>query len=227
MFTDKDFEGLSHFVGYGNLDADYWFIGMEEGGGGKENLEARKQFSQVMDCAEAHEILGITKYHKGKNIIQRTWRGMCCIMLALEGKEINTESIREYQANNLGRSKGNTLLCELMPIPKPRLDAWEYFSLFPQFSSREDYYRKIKPRRIKYLRSILAENKPNFVIYYGKKYWDDFKLLFPNLHFLKTDQFEIARSINCQVLLSDHFTARTMNGKFNIIAQILKTNSTV
>ena len=35
MLDDKLLESyMKTFFGYGNLHADYWFIGMEEGGGG-------------------------------------------------------------------------------------------------------------------------------------------------------------------------------------------------
>jgi len=38
-------------------------------------------------------------------------------MPCLVGKPVDQESIRNYQANDLGRFRGNSLLCELMPIP--------------------------------------------------------------------------------------------------------------
>jgi hypothetical protein len=221
QFSTIDFEKLFHFIGYGSLDAEYWFLGMEEGGGGENNLRARMNFNPVMDCANAHKILGITKYHQGRKIIQSTWRGMCCIMLALEGNQVNTDNIREYQANQLGRSNGKTLLCELMPIPKPNLGDWDYYELLPQFSSRDEYYKDIMPKRIEYLRSVIFKNKPKFVICYGKKYWEEFKEVFNNIPFSKIDRFEITKNVSTYVLLTDHFSARSMNGKFESIASII------
>jgi hypothetical protein len=117
--TDEQLEHLLDFIGYGRLGADVWFLGMEEAGGGEANIRTRLKFGQVEDCAEAHKLLGITKHHWGKQIIQRTWRGMCYIILRLENQEPHAENIRNYQAEKLGRFSGNTLLCELMPIPKP------------------------------------------------------------------------------------------------------------
>lgn len=55
MFTDKETERLLKFIGYGNLKADFWFIGMEEAGGGLDNLKKRLKFENVMDCKEAHK----------------------------------------------------------------------------------------------------------------------------------------------------------------------------
>ncbi len=119
--TDTGLEHLLTFIGYGTLDADIWFLGMEEAGGGETNIRTRLKFHPVMDNAEAHKMFGVTYLHWGKRKIQRTWRGMCYIMLCLEGNEPTAENIRAYQAEKLGRYGGNTLLTELMPIPKPKV----------------------------------------------------------------------------------------------------------
>lgn len=222
--TDSELEHLLTFVGYGRLDADVWFLGMEEAGGGEGNIRSRLKFNRVEDCAEAHKILGITKHHTGKKIIQRTWRGMCYIMLCLEGKDPDTESIRNYQASHLGRLQGNTLLCELMPIPKPNIGDWGYEDLVPQFKSRDEYYQVVKPRRVKYLRKLINEYYPKAIIGYGKQYWQDYKELFPNIIFSKNGQFLTGNNEKRLGVLTDHFTARTMNGKFKEVALIIKNN---
>lgn len=219
---DHELEHLLNFVGYGKLDAEVWFLGMEEAGGGESNIRARLKFRTVEDCAEAHHILGITKHHIGKKIIQRTWRGMCYIMLRLEGKEVDTESIRNYQADYLGRFKGNSLLTELLPIPKPRISDWGYENLFPQYSSRDEYYLTVKPRRVNYLQKLIDDHHPKTVIGYGKKYWKDYQELFPTLQFSKHGQFMVAKDTDLVIVLTDHFTARTMNGKLDEVVSIIK-----
>lgn len=225
--TDEQLGYLLGFVGYGNLYGDVWFLGMEEAGGGEDNIRTRLKFQTVEDCAEAHKLLGVTKLHWGKRTIQRTWRGMCYIMLELQGEEPTTTNIRNYQAEQLGRFGGNTLLTELMPIPKPKIREWEYEKLMPQFSSREDYYRQVKPRRVKYLRSLIDQNKPKVIIGYGKGFWNEYKNLFQRFHFLSEDQFEIAFDGATLVILTGHFTARTMNGKFDKIVSIIKSYETI
>jgi hypothetical protein len=220
--TDVEVEHLLNFVGYGELNAKVWFLGMEEAGGGEDNVRARLKFRSVEDCKEAHKILGITKLHFGKNIIQRTWRGMCYIMLRLEGRQPDTESIRKYQADHLGRFHGSSLLCELMPIPKPNISTWGYEKLIPQFASRDEYYTIVKPRRIKYLQQLLGEYCPKIVIGYGKSYWNDYKELFLQLEFSSSGQFLVARAKDKVVVLTDHFTARSMNGKFDEVVAIIE-----
>lgn len=114
---------------------------------------------------------GITELHSGKKKIQRTWRGMCYTMLCLENKEPSRENIRQYQAEMLGRSSGNTLLLELMPIPKPKLSNWDYNTLLPQFSSATDYYQSVKPQRIKLLQTLTQSYLPKVIVGYGKGFW--------------------------------------------------------
>jgi hypothetical protein len=67
--TDPEQEHLLSFIGYGRLDADVWFMGMEEAGGGEANIRTRLKFRPVMDNAEAHKMLGVTHLHWGQLMI--------------------------------------------------------------------------------------------------------------------------------------------------------------
>jgi hypothetical protein len=224
-FTPLELKQLLDFIGYGTLDADVWFLGMEEAGGGEDNLRQRLKFERVEDCAKAHDILGIRKHHWDKKIIQSTWRNMCRIMLGLEGKEVTRENTRNYQAESLGRSGGRTLLIELMPIPKPKLTHWEYEELFPKFSSIEKYYEEVKPTRVQLLKELIQEHSPRVVIGYGKKYWPDYKSLFDGIPFTSVDQFQLGKDQNTLILLTDHFTYKSMNNKSEEIVKLIKQHS--
>ncbi len=223
-FTDKEVQHLTKFIGYGELNADVWFLGMEEAGGGEKNLRGRLTFRQVEDCAEAHKKLNITSLHWGKRTIQRTWRGMCYVMLTLAGQPTDRESIRVYQAEKLGRYGGDTLLTELMPIPSPKLNQWGYEELLSQFKSRQDYFEKIKPYRLALLNSLLKDNKPSAVVAHGKGYWHEYRLLFSHLQFSKHNTFEVAKSDETVIILTGQFASRSMNGKFGEVAQIISEN---
>ena len=220
--TDNQIKHLLNFIGYGTLDADVWFLGMEEAGGGGDNIRTRLNFRVVEDLAEAHKLLGVTHLHWGKRKIQRTWRGMCYIMLRLEGKEPAREAIRHYQAEKLGRFNGNTLLTELMPIPKPKINQWEYKELIPQFTSRADYYETVQPKRIQYLRRLIKEHKPKVIVGYGKAFWTAYKKLFPKMQFTPEDQFETGFDNQTLTILTGHFRARSMNGKFDDVVSIIR-----
>jgi len=108
-----------------------------------------------------------------------------------------------------------------MPIPKPKINKWSYQEFIPQYKSREAYYQDEKPQRIAYLQKLLKANKPKIVIGYGKKFWASYKELFPSFKFAPNTQFDVAYDEETIVILSDHFTARTMNGKFDNIVTII------
>jgi len=199
-------------------------MGMEEASGGEDNIRTRLMFRPVMDNAEAHKMLGVTHLHWGRRKIQRTWRGMCYIMLRLENEEPTTENIRTYQAENLGRYEGTTLLTELMPIPKPKVHKWSYKELIPQFSSREDYYQTVKPRRIDFLRDLIEKHKPKVVIGYGKSFWADYRELFIGYDFNQEGQFQTGVFNDSLVIMTPHFTARSMNGRFDEVVTRIKSH---
>ncbi len=197
---------------------------MEEAGGGDANIRTRLKFRPVEDNAEAHKMLGVTNMHWGKRKIQRTWRGMCYIMLRLEGKEPTRENIRTYQAEKLGRFGGKTLLTELMPIPKPKVKHWDHNELIPQFASREEYYQVVKPRRIRYLRALVREHRPKVVVCYGKAFWSDYRELFEGSEFEQEGQFQTAALDNTLAILAGHFAARSMNGRFDEVVSMIKAH---
>jgi hypothetical protein len=147
---------------------------------------------------------------------------MCYIMLRLEGLEPTKENIRNYQAEKLGRYGGNTLLAELMPIPKPKIERWDYEELIPQFASRKEYYETIKPWRVKYLRGLIEEHRPKIVICYGKTFWGYFQELFEGQKFSEDGRFRTAETEKTQVILTDHFSARSMNGRFDDVLFIIR-----
>jgi hypothetical protein len=213
MFENSEVKHLLNFVGYGDKYADTWFLGMEEGGGGEDNLRARLDFNQFEDNYEAHKKLGILKFHEGKRTIQRTWRGMSVLSLMLDDKPFDTEAVRQHQAEVLGRVGSNTLLCELMPLPKASIGSWAYEELIPQFDSRESYYKSVMPERINLLQSLYADHQPSIVVAYGKAFWDSYKQVFKGVTFTQSGGFEIGQTKQGVIVLCGHFTARTMNGK--------------
>ena len=219
-FTDSEVEKLLSFIGYGDLSAPIWFLGMEEAGGGEENLRYRLRFDSIEDLYLGHKKLGITKHHEDKRLIQPTWRGMCVIMLALRGIDVNREEIRNYQSQHLGRFGDETFLLELMPIPKPNVSAWGYEGFLPQFDDIDDYYKKILPQRIKIIKKLVDQFSPKVVIGYGKSYWNNYQRLFKGRKF-NIDEPYMACAGKPFVILAPHFTSRLMNNRFKELADMI------
>lgn len=220
--TDDELDRLLGFIGYGTLDASVWFIGMEEAGAGHDALRIRSGFQPVEDCAEAHRKLGIMKHHWGPRTIQRTWRGMCHVMLTLDGVPPTRETIRVYQAEKLGRREGTTLLAELMPLPRPLASGWEYAGILPQFRDADHYLRAVLPLRISLLRETIQRHKPAFIVCYGKRYWREFEALLDGAPFANHGPFRVGSNANTSMVLTSHFISRAMNGRFNEVAAVLR-----
>ena len=220
-FKDSEVEHLLNFLGYGNLSAPVWFLGMEEAGGGEENLRNRLSFKKAEDLYSGHKKLGITKHHEGNRLIQPTWRGMCVIMLTLMGRKVTRDEIRNYQAEHLGRHGDDTFLLELMPIPKASISSWSYEGLLPQFESREDYYSQILPRRIQSIQELISKYSPRAIIGYGKSFWGFYRELFKGTTFRNAYPYQIGEG-NPLVILTHHFTSKTMNGRFTEIAEMIE-----
>jgi hypothetical protein len=106
-FTQKQLIKLLDFVGYGNLNAPIWCIGLEERASDLRRLKARLKFTPIMDLKRALHILGIHYYHAPPYKLQPTWKTMCRIVLTLKGVEPTRKELRDYQA--LGHPISNHL----------------------------------------------------------------------------------------------------------------------
>jgi hypothetical protein len=222
---DQDLEHMLNFIGYGRLDADIWFLGFEETGGDEKSLRGRLKFQQVEDCAEAQSILGLSQQQFGEENLQGAWRGMCEIMLKLDGKESTTENIQEYQSEHLGRASGSTLLSVLLPIPLPVGSAWGYETLLPQYASRQAYYAAVKPLRFELFNQLLSQHLPKIIIAYGQSAWPEYQELFGDFKLSPHGQFMVGWDANTVVILSNHFSDGSMSGKFDEIVTLILENS--
>lgn len=159
---------LEKRIGYGRLDAPYWFLGMEERGERDEIFE-RMQSPYIEDVYDAHATKWGGRYDSlfaGERAkLQSTWKMLIrCLRVAKNGKASESE-IRAYQAEQWGRVAGETLVAELYPIASPSL-------------SNDKYKSDLLPARIRLFRELLKTNQPRFVIAYGKPCWDKFKRIF-------------------------------------------------
>jgi hypothetical protein len=223
--ADPQVNALLRFIGYGNLSADVWFLGMEEAGATDEHLRIRSAFAPVEDCAEAHRKLGITKHQEGKRSIQKTWRGMCWVMLELAGYVPTTELIRTYQATQLGRPGSDSLLLELMPIPKPNTSSgWDYKQIMPQFASEQHYFETVLPTRMAQIKALISEHVPKVVVCYGKAYWDIYRSMFDNVIFVPDGPFLVSRASPSLIVLTPHFRVKEMNGQLPVLTEIIRSS---
>ena len=165
--SKKGLERVFKFEGYGNKDAPYWFIGIEEGGGSIEQLRLRARlYETVEDLDSAHRKIGL----RDELLKSRTLKVMSKLTMAMLGRSewLEKLAIEQYHATELGRANGDTFLTELMPLACPNIRAWPYESICP---TKEAYTAMVRPGRIRWLRSEIETFQPSYVICYGKMNW--------------------------------------------------------
>ena len=175
---------IKHFWGYGSLDSDTWFVGMEEGCDGSIP-KLIKRFEQtahgeVFDiCDDMRSEPDHMDWFKDGAATQPTYRKLIYLLLYFQNKKEPTlEDIRAYQINHFGRKKGNHAVLELMPLPARSLNVkdWVYASSgIEGLESRREYLKKYKPERVKRLRELIQKHKPKLVIFYSMGYLKDWK----------------------------------------------------
>ena len=186
---------IETFYGYGNYQGKYWFIGMEEAGGEDleninlrvntwEKREEKRKEKEIDDVAEYHEDMGLWDKK-----IQKTWKGLIRITLSANGQyNINTDDVRKYQLDELGRKDKETCLLELFPLPSPSIDDWIYAKYYQLsfLSDRETYRNYCVDKRINHITQIIKEHRPKVVVFYGMKY-DYYWRKIANIEFTKKD----------------------------------------
>jgi hypothetical protein len=179
-------EFMHGFYGYGNYNAPFWFVGMEEGGGNSiEEINSRLQTwkkrgrREIEDVVAYHREFGISKYWEEKPPLEATWNKIIRIYLAANGSIPTTDEVRFYQRDHLGREKQETCLLELLPLPSPSTNHWLYAdgSHIPALVSRQSYRDWLIPIRIKRLQDRIQTYRPLFVILYGKTYLEHWKAI--------------------------------------------------
>ena len=202
----KDLEKLENFIGYGREDAKIIFFGLEEAGGGWENLKKRIKIEdyRFLDCKRFHlDNLKHTKPYKLHSDdpdvrvkFQNVWKFMSYLMLRLDNVPkdkifLNKSRIhRDYQNNKLGTKGkiGETLLTEIFPIPCSNLKKWgaqdlDYTEIITQYKNKSDYQKKVLDKRIQLFKKILKSKnfKARAIVCYGKTHWKQFKKFFIEL----------------------------------------------
>jgi hypothetical protein len=172
-------EFIHTFYGYGNYAGRFWFIGMEEGGGGSYEeiqrcltLWAVRGGRELEDAAEYHVQLGMAEYFQPPGKRQATWSGLIRLLLNIQRMPAVASNVREYQIDQLGRSSGETCLVELLPLHSPSIGNWLYgrTSTIPYLKSRTVYTRGVAPKRVEHLRRRIKAHQPPVVIFYGTGY---------------------------------------------------------
>ncbi|WP_373507935.1 hypothetical protein [Thiocapsa sp.] len=198
---------MSEFFGYGTSNANFWFVGMEEGGGDNfKEIERRlscwdqRGRRQLEDLRAFHEAFGEHRWHRDRRL-QPTWRHLIRIYLSANFHSTDEDAVRDYQVDKLGREGGDTTLLELFPLPSPSTSNWRYetWSTLPSLASRESYKEKLIHPRFEGLNRLISENRPQAVVFYGTTYRNIWNRFIPTSG--RFQRFEVAGST---IELSEH-----------------------
>jgi len=128
---------LQHFITTfyrsGNYEGDYWFVGMEEGGGNSlDKVRTRIKVwqdhgeTELVDVYNFHILINYPENFTNPVKLQRTWMQQARIVLASKGLPNSAADVKVYQRDVIGRKNSETCLLELLPLPSPSTSAWHY-----------------------------------------------------------------------------------------------------
>ena len=199
MFDDESLEKyINTFLGYGNINGDICFVGLEEGIGVSGKLleekpelgfkEVNKKIStwktlgesQLVDGREFH-LKTDDMWHKETSDIQKTWEGMIRTVLSYENKDLSHSNILNFQINRLGRKNENHSLIEFRPLPSKSLrgSEWFYksFSKLNYLSTKKIYEDYITQKRVEIIKRFINSSSFKFIVFLSiglsfRPYWE-------------------------------------------------------
>lgn len=170
---------MSTFYGSGNYFGEYWFIGMEEGGGNDLDQVSKRLTAwvelgetELVDIFRFHEKIDYPQYFRDPVKLQKTWMQQARIVLASKGLPSTTLDVSAYQRDFIGRKTEETCLLELLPLPSPSSNIWNYnrWSTLHYLKDRNTYKDYCLPCRIKHIQSRIEKFKPKVVVFMGQVY---------------------------------------------------------
>jgi len=227
-------ERIKNFWGYGNLDSDVWFVGMEEGCDGSipkiiqrfESTSRGEVFDIVADMQGQEDHLALFKENAS---LQKTYRRLIYFLLYIQTKrEPTPDEMRAYQINHFGRKNNNHAVLELMPMACHSMHEkdWVYGGVdIEGFASKKEYLKKYAPLRVDLLRELIRTHKPRIVIFYVmsyRKYWS----LIPSVPFEEVikGKLYIAKDDSTAYAVVPHSVAHGMsNNDWKQIAETILT----
>ena len=158
-------DSLYNWLGYGNLNGKYWFIGREESTTLSECekletrsdlLEARRSFGVAVDFRNAWEDAFGRPLSPFTN--NPTWRYQVAFLFAFNNTPITTSAITRhlYEDAEFGRSFSNHFSGEFFPLPKKSKETIKPYDHI--WSSPEEYKYEVIPGRTDLLLETLQKN---------------------------------------------------------------------
>jgi hypothetical protein len=155
-----DYEAMgARWLGLGNIEAPYWFCGLEPGGTERPNWPAvwatRYEGAEVIDGRGAAGDPDHERWFGADAELQTTWQGLIRTRLAFDGRPADDGATLRYQREQFVAADGDEAVLEL--------SAYAARGLRVQVP-RERYMQ----RRITRIRELLEWHHPRFLVCYGR-----------------------------------------------------------
>jgi hypothetical protein len=194
MFDDS-WKSFENFIGFGNEDGDVLFLGTEEGllgtftsGRAATPISIPRTADLRADYSPDASRYFFWRLPKS----QRTWRAMSHLMLRRQGIDDPTaDQLHRYQAEQLGRMDGETLLSELLPKLSPAMD--------------EAHLREMQSHHVRLLRDVIGNSKFEIVVAHGQERdWAAYKDVFGIKRWTERGDFAFANVNDQRIVLAPH-----------------------
>lgn len=219
---------IHNFYGYGNLNSNYWFISLEEGGGHSEieiqnriNSWKKRGSKEIEDCKDYHIEIGIRNFFTNSPILQSTWKTYIRIFFISEknisfingDNDTQKRMLRNYQSNDFGRTHGQMCMMELRPLPSKNLKTWIYpnISNFSFLKTKQEYQNYVDTFRSKEIQNKIDKYNPKFVIFLSRSketvpIWS--KIANTNFEDIKEFGFLYSKKNQTNFIISEHAVAK-------------------
>jgi hypothetical protein len=171
------------FYGYGAYRSPIWFIGPQATMLGRDRDEAARRLElwhrrgqpQTVDLPRFYSMMGEKKWFTEAAQLHRVWSKLARIALAFQDGEA-TERVRSYQAEELGRMKGQNLLLHLLAAEHLPDAEWPYTRLETPYLRRPDLYvERFAERRALHISRQIRRYNPRVAVFYdltNKLWWN-------------------------------------------------------
>ncbi len=167
--------------GFGSYEAPVWLVGPGANhlGGTAEEVEQRlagwhRRGQREMDDLYAlHAASGDVGWFTPNPRVERSWSRLSRLALSLKGERITDDSVKSYQAEQLGRHANKDVglisLLTANAVSKP----WPFTSSPVGYLANPDrYLDRFMVRRARHIRSRLRRHQPGLVVFYDKTHAD-------------------------------------------------------
>ncbi len=214
---------LLNYIGMGNPESDYWFIGIEEAKVPEIDKIGKISESYDWEMRENWYESDLAELRENKN--KKGFSGKFTSVYTIMAKTItsfNNIKIkpREYINKYLFFEKGSNFQINLYPIGRNKNTDMLSPEILKELEMTEEYYYKdfMKTRKQKVLQYI-NQHKPTFIICFGIGHWNDYRELFVTQkeNFQREDCFEYQQieldTKKSLLILAPFFDNRNMSNK--------------